>query len=186
MKEIKTINKLKVENLLSGATDINVLLCGEQNVGKSSIVMRYAKKKFDPFYIISIFVEEFNIPIKISNKTFNYQFYVTVGNEKYKQNYKELYKKCDVVIFVFDLTNKKSLEFIKRQKDDVMKFVKNPLVIFVGNKSDLAEREVVFSNVKKYCDDNSIEYFEVSAKSNTHIDRMFYKIADLFNNTLNN
>ena len=178
------VDKYLIQNLLSGKEkfpNINALLCGDINVGKSSIAMRYTQSKFDSFYIESIEIEQHNKAFKILDKNYNYNLFVTVGNQR-KENYENLYKKCDILFFIFDLSSKKSYESIKKTKNDIKKYLqKQQIYVFVGNKCDLIKREVSSLHVNKYCEENLIEYFEVSAKNNINIDRMFYKIGDLYN-----
>jgi 50S ribosomal subunit-associated GTPase HflX len=47
----------------------------------------------------------------------------------------------------------------------------------VGNKADIAEREVDKKELEEYAEKNRYPYIEVSAKSGTNIASLFRKIA---------
>ena len=180
----QTLDINMIQSLVSGKEihNINVLLCGDANVGKSSIISRYTKSKFDSIYIESIELEMHKKTFNLNDKTYNYNFFITIGSQRYMENYEYLYKKCDILLFVFDLSNKKSFEYIKKAKINAKKYSKKEQIhVFVGNKNELLEKEISSLNVKKYCKENWIEYFEVSAKNNINIDRMFFRIGEMFN-----
>jgi 50S ribosomal subunit-associated GTPase HflX len=48
----------------------------------------------------------------------------------------------------------------------------------VGNKADIAEREVTKKELEEYAEKNRYPYIEVSAKSGTGIHSLFRKIAE--------
>lgn len=55
----------------------------------------------------------------------------------------------------------------------------NPQIIItiVGNKIDLENHQVSKEEAEAYCQKNGLQYYEVSAKQNIGIDKMFTNIA---------
>jgi len=171
-----------IQKLLSGkalAIDIKVVLCGDAMVGKSSIANRYIEKKYDSFYTISFFIEKHSVQIQLNDVLYNLLIYVTIGNEKYRLKNEEVIRNSDVVLFIFDLSQKKSLNSVIKLYEKIYNFI-NPNVYFVGNKNDLRERKIPYTKINEICQSKLIKYFEVSAKTNTNIDNMFLKIIDNF------
>lgn len=52
------------------------------------------------------------------------------------------------------------------------------MIFLVGNKSDIAEREVTKKEVEEYAEKNRYPYIEVSAKSGSNIALLFRKISE--------
>ena len=52
------------------------------------------------------------------------------------------------------------------------------MIFLVGNKSDIAEREVSKKEMEEFAEKNSYPYIEVSAKSGSNIHLLFRKIAE--------
>lgn len=52
------------------------------------------------------------------------------------------------------------------------------MIFLVGNKSDIAEREVSKKEMEEYAEKNTYPYIEVSAKSGSNIHLLFRKIAE--------
>lgn len=52
------------------------------------------------------------------------------------------------------------------------------MIFLVGNKSDIAEREVPKKELEEYAEKNRYPYIEVSAKNGNNIHMLFRKIAE--------
>ena len=104
------------EDDITNAIPCKVVLIGEGEVGKSTIISRYITKKFDPsiertkiinFYTKTAFIEDENQYIK-------YVIWDTAGQEKFRSLAKSFYKDADVCILVYDITRNQSLEELKK------------------------------------------------------------------------
>lgn len=86
---------------------------------------------------------------------------------------------CKVIVVVFDLTNKASLENSANWCKSVRHLTNNdPWIVLVGNKADELEARTVS---KEYAEDfakkNELTYFEVSVKLNQGIKELKEKIS---------
>ena len=80
----------------------------------------------------------------------------------------------------FDLSNRTSFDKIDYWVNELKEYtdVENLYILLVGNKCDKTEREVTYEEAQKYSEDNNFGgYFEVSAKSNEGIDKLFLNVA---------
>lgn len=94
-----------------------------------------------------------------------------------KINYIE---KCDGVIIVFSINDKKSKEKSKEKAEEILniKKLKKFPFIFVGNKLDLnGNREVTFEEGKELANKFSSQYIEASAKNSENIEEIFVNIG---------
>jgi GTPase SAR1 family protein len=82
-------------------------------------------------------------------------------------------------LIVIDVSLRSSLEGVDKWLDFVRDSRGQDAMIFlVGNKSDIAEREVSKKEVEEYAERNRYPYIEVSAKSGTNIALLFRKISE--------
>jgi GTPase SAR1 family protein len=92
-----------------------------------------------------------------------------VINRNYFQN-------ATVGMFVFDVTNKETLENLRGWIAEVKNCAPTKAqFIIVGNKmDDFSGRQVSFEDGRKMADDYGASYFEVSAKEGLRINQVFF------------
>ena len=162
--------------------NVKVVLLGDSGVGKTCIIQRYVKGTYieeeNPtlgasFASKILKFDQFDNVIKID-------IWDTAGQEKYKSIAKIYYKNADCIIFVYDITRKKSFEGIKNYYELVkasMTIEKVKFVI-VGNKSDLYEKEAVNPDeAKDFARTIGAAFYQTSAKNNAGIDELFKDIG---------
>ena len=86
---------------------------------------------------------------------------------------------ADTCLIVIDVSLRSSLEGVDRWLDFVRESRGHDAMIFlVGNKSDIAEREVSKKELEEYAEKNRYPYIEVSAKNGNNIHLLFRKISE--------
>ena len=91
-----------------------VIFLGEGGTGKTSIINNILGKDFEVETIITAASggsEKINM--KIDNKNLNVDIWDTNGQERFRAIAKLNYKKADVAILVYDITNTKSFDEIQ-------------------------------------------------------------------------
>lgn len=168
-----------------------IILIGDSNTGKTSLINRYVTNLFSDKYICTIGVDFMMKSIIYDNQVIKLQIWDTAGMEKYKQITTSYYRGAQAAIVCFDLTNKSSFEAIQKWIDDFSHFY-NPIfqksLIIVGNKSDLiSEREVTPEEIENFRKINNYEYFETSSKTGDCVEEIFSNLAKgLYNSYKNN
>ncbi len=84
--------------------------------------------------------------VQADNKPLKLQVWDTVGSERFKSITHSYYRNANGCIAVYDLTSKKSFEFIEEVLESWTEFAPEESkhnVILVGNKLDLAADRVV-------------------------------------------
>ena len=77
---------------------LRIMLIGDSGVGKTSILKKFCKNKFNKSYISSIGVD-FEIKyIKIGEKTINLQIWDTAGQERFRGISRQYYNKVMVLL----------------------------------------------------------------------------------------
>ena len=91
-----------------------IVIFGESQVGKTSIIKRYLGYQFDEEIISTFGLENEKKTITIDNKKVKIIFWDTAGQERFRTLIKAAYKNLDIAIFAFDLTNMETLNEIKK------------------------------------------------------------------------
>ena len=170
---------------LKGKKEMNIVLIGEKQTGKSSFIIKLIENRFENLYIPTVFIERSSKQIIYDNKTYTLNFEVTPGVEEYKEDYSELYSKAHFILLFYEVGKKDSL---KRAKNYAKKELKNQMVMysnnlssiyFIGNKIDIYPNQSN-SDIKKYCEKHKINFFEISVKLNTGINALMSQIIQSF------
>jgi len=157
----------------------NIITLGDCDVGKTSIINRYVKNKFDDNTSSTLGMNFSYKEIKFNNKDkIILKLVDTAGQEKYKSLTKSYYKNVDAVLFVFSLDDKDTFDTIKdwmelfknnNNKEDIPKYL-------VGNKNDL-KIKVEQNLIDEFVNENKILYMSTSAKTKNNIDELFEEIG---------
>ena len=159
-------------------SNIKCVILGDSGIGKTSIIKQFHHKNFDKFNetTLGAIFWEINFNYK-SNCKVKINFWDTAGQERYNSLIPMYVRDCDIVILAFDLTNKYTLENLKKWYQFVLNNYCNPTVIVVGNKEDLK----VFHTIDQKTIDKFIEsefknkpkFIRTSAKKNINISELF-------------
>lgn len=161
---------------------IKTVLVGETGVGKTSIIKQFAKNEFDPECTSSIccHYNSKTIYIKQIEKEIKFDLWDTAGQEIYRSLARIFYKDAKIIIFVYDITNKKSFEGIQKYwyKQILANSDKDTILGLVGNKSDLYNFQVIDDEEAiKYAESIGAIFQTTSAKTNIGINTLFKNIA---------
>ena len=154
-----------------------IIIIGDQTVGKTSIVSRFANNVFNRQYLPTIGV---NVCRKSMKENVLLMLWDIAGQEKFNRMRKVFYDGADAVIFVFDLTNPQSFENIEKWHQDILNMgdKRPPVSYLLGNKLDLEKtRKIKKENVKKLTERIELSYSEVSALSGRNIEQSFEEIT---------
>ena len=158
---------------------IKVILLGDTNVGKSSVIDRLKNNPFDSNPHPTLTLEHHNLIIKINSFVLRMQIWDTAGQEKFDSITSTYYKSTDVAIFVYAINNEESFNripgWIKELEDKNVKNDKNNeneeslmIKILLGNKTDLEdERKITIEEGENFANNNGFSFFtEISCKEN--------------------
>lgn len=160
----------------------NVCLVGNSGIGKTSFAQRLKNNEFYLYHNVTIGVEFVTFLKKIEYKNSNYilkwNIYDTAGQEKYASLINSYYRLGSIILLGFDITKKKSFEELKKWLNTINNYSNNFIKIYLfGNKLDLNyKREILPNNIKDFIKENKLEYFEISVKDYTNINKLINKI----------
>ena len=166
------------------AQSANILLIGDSAVGKTSIVNVRVGKGFSEAEIASLgldFVPQSVNPKSAPSFQYSLKIWDTAGQERFHSLTTAFYKQSQGMIICFDITRKKTYDSVRRWMSACQDNCETGIpIILVGNKCDLEEdRQVETSDAEALAAEFKVQYFEISAKTNQNISKVFDEIVDM-------
>ena len=152
-----------------------IVMLGDQNVGKTSIINRFKHNKFvgniEPtlaldFQSKEIFIDNINVKLLL---------YDTAGQEKFRTLIPLYTREANIIFFIYDITNSDSFHNIEKWYNSLENVNKNEAIFFlVGNKIDLNDkRKVPEEEARAYANRYNFIFQEVSALTGDGIEELF-------------
>lgn len=160
---------------------IKMCIVGEPTVGKTSIMFRLAKGKFENDYGRTKLSDMMKFQAKHRGKNYNINAWDTPGDTRCREQNRLYYRNADAVVLTYDVGNASSFEQVKAYWiDDVKKKAPEAIFFLVGNKSDLPDEtwEVATEDGHSAAESNSLTFLEVSAKQGTNMNKLVKTICD--------
>ena len=165
------INSTKIpENNEDNSTEYNVILLGNFYVGKTCIFNRLSNDIFSEFYCNTVGCDTTIYYIKYKEKNYRLIFHDPSGQERYRAITKSFLRNIDGVLFIFDISYKKSFDDLKSWYDLYKEVNENVVGLLIGNKCDCEHKEVSEKEAKKFAKKHGLKkYLETSAKLDKNI-----------------
>ena len=131
-------------------------MLGAKCVGKSNIILQFISNKFDQYYIITIFKEDFRKRITIGSNNYSMYLTITSVDQQYQGDYSSINKFVDFFI-VFDISNHDSFIKVKEfSSNDIIQYIglvedDYSNVLLVRNKCDIKNRKVSTQEISEFC-----------------------------------
>ena len=161
-----------------------IILLGDSNVGKTSIINRYCKDLFQEESQPTIGVGFQPKFIDIDGQRVKLAIWDTAGQEKYRTLTKSFYRNVDGVILVYDITDPKTFENIENYWLQQLEINSNSAyqLVIVGNKVDLRDAAdptslVPTEKAKDLARSRATLFIETSAKNNEQIQLLFIELV---------
>ena len=155
---------------------LKMILIGDAGVGKSSLMNRYINSRFEQSSFTTIGVEFLNKEIIMDSRRFTVQIWDTGGQERFRSLRTPFYRGSDCCILTFALDDRASFANLDMWKKEFLHYSDVTPFIVLANKADKPAhmKQVCNDEIAEWCKTNdSIGYFEASAKENTCVDDAF-------------
>lgn len=151
-----------------------LLIIGDSNVGKSSLLLRFADNSFSGSYITTIGVDFKIRTVEIDGERVKLQIWDTAGQERFRTITSTYYRNTHGVIIVYDVTNPESFVNVKRWLNEISQNCDSVCKILVGNKNDdPSKKQVDTQDAMRFGESVGVRVFETSAKENINVEEMF-------------
>ena len=113
--------------------------------------------------------------INYENKKITLSIWDTSGQEKFRSMASNLYRNCNAIIFLFDISNKDSFDKLKYWIENIKQYLDDSIeLVLVENKIDLeGKREVSKGYVKGFTEKKKIDFLSASAKTGEGVEEIF-------------
>lgn len=156
-----------------------LMMLGEQAVGKSSLVLRYTKNKFQYNIMGTAGLDLKKKELKINDELINVVIYDSAGHDRFRKISEVQFKGSDGLILVYDTTEAKSFDWILEWLDKLKSFEeKNLEVLVVGNKIDLPNKVINYEDATKRMEKYDIRIMETSALTGENVEKAFQSIIE--------
>ena len=167
-----------------GDSKFKIVLLGDSDVGKTSILLRYVDDTFSEKTSNPPLCERTK-KVKINGREITLEIWDTAGQERYRSLETHYFREADAAILVYSVVEEESFrnlcdywlnQILRYLPDDC-----NIPILLVGNKKDLwdsSDEHVSFSTVQEYADSyDLIHPLQCSAKTGDNIHRVFHVVT---------
>jgi len=164
-----------------------VIVCGDQEVGKTSIILRFTDKAFRKTYIPTIGVNITEKVVNLVDNAVELLLWDIAGQIKFQHIRKHFYEGANALILVFDLTRSDSFFNLRQWNKDICSNLESHISgIILCNKCDLKDQIIVTEEeINELARELNYDYLITSALTGDNINLAFDKIAkDLIKNDI--
>jgi small GTP-binding protein len=114
-----------------------VLLIGDGNVGKTSLVRRFCEDKFEESRILTMGVDFQIKTVQLGERIIRLSIWDVAGQERFRTFRDQFYVGTLAVALVYDVTAPATFFNLPRWRDEVLSVEPNVPMVVIGNKVDL-------------------------------------------------
>ncbi|CAN8075190.1 unnamed protein product [Agarophyton chilense] len=153
-----------------------VVLVGDGGVGKTTFVKRHITGEFEKRYIATMGVEVHPLKFSTNFGPILMNVWDTAGQEKLGGLRDGYYIQGNAAIIMFDVTSRMTYKNVPQWHRDLVRVCENIPIVLCGNKVDIKDRKVKAKSIT-FHRKKSLQYYELSAKSNYNFEKPFLWIA---------
>jgi len=163
----------------TGSTGTKIVVVGDQAVGKTTLIRRFARGRIDVDYKATIGVDFECINYNILNIPFSVQLWDTAGQERFRSMSTQYYRKAKMIFIVADVSNPKSISNVETWNDHLKANVldySTCVKFVILTKIDLMNDQVLEKQYKKLnevCLKINAEFWAVSSTVNKNVEELF-------------
>jgi len=122
-----------------GSYHFKFIIIGDHNVGKTSIIRRFAENRFLSNYRATIGLNITTHYFEAFGNKINVDLWDIGAQEYFRRYRKTYYNGAQAAFIVYDISNKKSYHNLSNWYNELIEFIDNKdlPIIFIGNKKDL-------------------------------------------------
>ena len=143
---------------------LKLVAIGSGNVGKTSLIRRFAEDKFSQNYLPTLGVDITTKKLEIAGKSIKLIMVDTAGQEFFGKLRPNYYKGASGCLIMFALNERKSFDEVPKWFAEIRKNLSGIVVALAGNKTDLEDQRVVtLEEAKAIAEKEKVPYYETSA-----------------------
>jgi len=148
-----------------------VILLGDENTGKSSFIKKLQMSDIKRQHMKRLGVVKYFVPIITSLGKIEFEFWDTVGQERFGLLRDAYFLEADLVLLFFDVTRKDSYIHLSRWYNFLIYLAHGTPIILVASKVDMPNRIVTYNKTLLHRR-RGMQYVEISNKTNYGIEKL--------------
>ncbi|KAK3812359.1 MAG: ras family-domain-containing protein [Linnemannia elongata] len=154
------------------SSSFKLILVGDGGSRKTTFVKRHLSGEFEKMYIATMGVEVHPLKFAVNFGEITFETWDTAGQEKFGGLRDGYYIAAKCGIIMFDLTSRITYKNVPNWHRDLTRVCGNIPIVLCGNKVDIKERKVKPKTID-FHRKKSIQYYDISAKSNYNYEKPF-------------
>jgi Ras-related protein Rab-11A len=157
---------------------LKIVLSGESGVGKTNLLLRFARGHFNSESKSTIGVEFATKTVQINNQTVKANIWDTAGQEMFRAVTSTYYRGAHGAMVVYDITSSTSFRAAGKWLAELRAHADpNIPIMLVGNKADLNEmRAVTIEEGQNLAEREHLLFIETSAKTAANTNEAFTQL----------
>ncbi|NER23709.1 MAG: GTP-binding protein [Symploca sp. SIO1C2] len=155
-------------------------MIGDFGVGKTSLIRRFVERQFSDQYLSTVGVKISRKTVELTESTtqkVQLLIWDLEGHTKFKAIAPSYLKGASGAIVVGDVTRQETIDNLPERAQLFLDVNPNGVMIFALNKYDLIDEEKL-AKIPKFQDiEQVITTYSTSAKTGSHVDEIFQKLA---------
>jgi small GTP-binding protein len=161
----------------------SVLLIGNSNSGKTSLLTKYVHGRFSSAFNSTIGIDFKIKSLKIMDKKVKLRIWDSAGQDKFRTITSSYYKGAQGVMICYAVDNRESFHGIKNWLSQTKQLANDGVItVLVGCKSDVHPREVSPEEAERLASEHSCTYYETSSQLGTNVDLIFTDVVEKMHN----
>lgn len=157
---------------------LKVIIAGDGNVGKTSLIRRYCEEKFEQSRVATIGVDFQTKLVEIPSGTVKLSIWDMAGQDRFQVLREGFYRGALAAALVYDMSEPESLDHLPHWHTEITKVVPRIPFLVVGNKLDLVP-EGSGNAGHSYASRIGAPHLHTSALDGTGVAKLFKGLAYL-------
>ena len=162
-------------------TVLPLMLLGDSQVGKSSLLLRLTGNQFNDSQLTTVGKESYIMQVNLHGYELKMKIWDTAGQERFRSMSVQVIKTSDAVILVYAINDRNSFNALDKwllKISEASDISKKPIIV-IGNKSDLDDkRQVSYEEGENFAKNKGYNFYETSAKTGENINEAFNDIFE--------
>ena len=162
--------------------NIKIIILGDSNAGKSSLILKYLEIKDSISFntTIGFDLKKKSITLKDGTEA-RIMIYDTAGQERFRSLAQKYISKANGVLLVYNISDRETFQSIENWIEIIYNGGGDKLpTILIGNKSNLNdERNVSIEEGKKLAEKYGFPFYETNIKTGDNVNECFTDLAEL-------
>ncbi|XP_039605197.1 titin-like isoform X2 [Polypterus senegalus] len=157
----------------------NVVFIGESSVGKTSFIKKFCNGVFRLDLCATVGIDSCLRSLTVEGEQFVLQLWDTAGQERYHSITKQIFRKADGVVVMYDVTSSCTYVAVRYWLSCIEEGTDGDLpVLLLGNKTDITEkREVQVQEGGSLANEYGFDFMECSAASGYNVNESMASLA---------